>query len=463
MNNLKYIIYARKSQENRDRQALSIDSQLTELREFAQRSGLAVVEELNESQTAYKPGRPVFAHMLQLLGEGVANAVLVWKPDRIARNAHDGGDFIQAMDDGQILELRTPYECYRREDNRLMLYIHFGMSNDYSRQISANVKRGNREKYRRGEFVGRAPIGYLNAKVGISRSIVIDTLKGPLVRRVFEEFATGKFGVQEIVRMAGDWGLTSVNNQPLAKSGMYKLLCCSAYYGVYVHGGEPHEGTYTPLVSKKLFDEVQKMLRNRSKPRKQDWVHSYKTIVKCGGCGCAITAETKTKHFKRTDRDASYTYYRCTRRRGKCGEPGVTEDELEGMIKERVINIAIDEEAWKLGIELLKEKNNEQLELNAAVRKQMEIERDAVEGELKRLLELRMSEEISAEEYSGAKKDLLDKKVRLSEKLVERDQFPEGWLELAEKFFDNAYKARKAGFSSGCRLEPDFTGRKTAI
>ena len=171
---LKYIIYTRKSQENRDRQALSIGSQIVELKEYASKEGLEVIKTFKESQTAFKPGRPVFAEMMEYLQAGVAKSILVWKPDRIARNALDGGKFIQAMDDGHIQELRTPYERFRKEDNRMMLYIHFGMSNDYSRQISANVKRGNREKYRRGEYPSHAPLGYLNAKVGDSRNIVPD-------------------------------------------------------------------------------------------------------------------------------------------------------------------------------------------------------------------------------------------------------------------------------------------------
>ena len=444
MPNLKYIIYTRKSQESRDKQVLSIESQKTELRDFAVRGGLNVVAELEESQTAYKPGRPVFARMVEMLEAGVANAVLVWKPDRIARNALDGGRFIQAMDDGMILELRTPYEALRREENRLMMYIHFGMSNDYSRQISANVKRGNREKCRRGEFVGRALPGYLNHQFEDKhRNIIPDPVKAPLMRKVFEEFVTGNYSVQGIVRTASECGLTSVNCKPLAKSGMYKLLSCTAYYGVFQHAGELHQGSYEPLITKELFDRVQVVLRGRSKPRKKDWVHAYKAIIKCGGCGCAVTAETKIKHYRRTNRDASYTYYRCTRRRGKCWEEGLTEPELEQVIRDYVGKIEIDEEVWKLGVELLKAKNADELVMNAGVRKEMERERDEVEKQMERLLRLRMDNEVTLDEYASEKSKLLNRKVDLSEKLAERDQHPANWLELAENFFETAYQARR--------------------
>lgn len=308
-NKLKYIIYCRKSQEHVDRQALSIEAQKRELLEYAKMNELQVVQILEESQSAYKLGRPIFDKMMKLFEESLANAILTWKSDRLARNAFDGGRVIQALDDKIVQEIRTPYEMFRQEDNRVILYLAFGMSNDVSRQISANVRRGNRQKYERGEFVGCAPPGYLNVKVGNSRNIAPDSIKAPLVRRVFEEFVSGNFSVQEICRRASEWGLTSINGNKIAKSCMYILLRRTVYYGVFKHGGESHQGSYEPLISKALFYRVQEVLNDRGKPRKKNWVHAYKGLIKCAGCGCAITAETKVKYYKGTNRTASYTYY----------------------------------------------------------------------------------------------------------------------------------------------------------
>lgn len=442
-NKLKYIIYCRKSQEHVDKQALSIEAQKRELLEYARMNKLQVMQILEESQSAYRLGRPIFDKMMRLFEEGIANAILAWKPDRLARNALDGGRVIQALDDKVLQEIRTPYENFRQEDNRMMLYIHFGMSNDFSRQISANVKRGNRQKYARGEFCGHAPLGYLNVKAGNSRNITPDPVKAPLVKRIFEEFALGKYSVQEICRRASDWGLTSLFGNKMAKSGMYTLLRRPVYYGVFQHGGEFHQGSFEHLISKGLYDQVQSVLSNRSKPRKQDWVHAYKGLIKCAGCGCAITAETKTKHYRRTNRDASYTYYRCTRRRGPCSQPGVTEAELENMIKGYVSQIEIDREAWDLGVELLKAKHSKEMEIDMEVRKQLERGKDKVDLELERLLGMRLDEEITAEEYAEAKRRLVDRQIELKEKTEDREDTSANWLELAENFFETAFQARE--------------------
>lgn len=455
---LKYAIYTRKSQENRDRQALSIDSQISELQEFARKEGLNVVKVLKESQTAFKPGRPVFAELMEYAEEGIVEAVLAWKPDRIARNALDGGRFIQAIDDGYIAELRTPYERFRKEDNRMMLYIHFGMSNDYSRQISANVKRGNREKYRRGEYVGKAPLGYLNEKVGNSRNITPDPDKAPVIKQLFQDYSTGNYSVMDMVRKADSLGLSSVYGRKIAKSGMYTLLQRSAYYGVYEHAGEAHEGSYEPLISKSLFDKVQDVLANKGKPRKRDWSnHAYKGgLIKCAECGCSITATTKVKFYKKTGNTGVYSYYHCSKRRGKCGQKPVKDDELELMLKGYISKVEIDKEVWELGIELLKAKHaNEMQQIESArVRKQMEYNK--VEKDLERLLEMRMSEEITPEEYIKAKGQLLDQRVALKEQLEDKEHSSDNWLELAENFFETAFRARSI-------MDGDDTEAKRAL
>lgn len=441
--NVKYFIYCRKSSEARDRQALSIEAQKRELTEFAHRNGLQVIETLEESQSAYKEGRPIFHRMMELVEAGVANGILTWKPDRLARNAIDGGRIINDLDKAMLREIRTPSDLFRQEDNRVMLWLAFGMSNDLSRQISANVKRGNRQKYERGEFVGKAPLGYLNAQVGNSRNIVIDPDKGPFVKRLFEEYATGKYSVMDMSRKADEWGLTSVYKHKLPKSEMYRLLQRTAYYGVYRHNGEYHQGSYVPLISKDLFDRAQEVLKGRSTPRKQSWVHAYKGLIKCAGCGCFITAETKTKHYKRTDRDASYTYYRCTRRKGHCSQPGVTESELEIMIANYVEKITIDREVWELGVELLKAKNSEEFAQQAKVRDSAEREIAAVDRKMQALLDLRLNEEITFEEYATQKKLYVDQRIVLKERLEDREQSTSHWLELAENFFETAFSARE--------------------
>ncbi len=88
-NNLsqKFFLYARKSTDVEDKQVLSIEAQIAELRAFAKQNNLNIIEELVEKQSAKIPGRPVFGEMLKRIERGEADGILAWHPDRLARNS----------------------------------------------------------------------------------------------------------------------------------------------------------------------------------------------------------------------------------------------------------------------------------------------------------------------------------------------------------------------------------------
>jgi len=83
---MKFFLYARKSTDDEERQMLSIEAQLAELREYASNEGLNVTLEFVESRTAKTPGRPIFNDMLERIENGEASGLLAWHPDRLARN-----------------------------------------------------------------------------------------------------------------------------------------------------------------------------------------------------------------------------------------------------------------------------------------------------------------------------------------------------------------------------------------
>jgi len=104
----KYILYARKSTDEDDRQVLSIEAQMAELKEFAAKEKLEIAASLCEAKTAKEPGRNLFGEMLRRISDGEADGILAWHPDRLARNPIDGGQIIYMVDTGKINSSNFP-------------------------------------------------------------------------------------------------------------------------------------------------------------------------------------------------------------------------------------------------------------------------------------------------------------------------------------------------------------------
>ena len=192
----KYIAYCRKSTDDDNKQILSIEAQVTELKEYAKKENLEIFLLLTESKTAKKPGREVFEKMLKIIEKGEANGIISWNPDRLVRNSIDGGKIIYLLDTGKLQSLKFPTHWFENTpQGRFMLSIAFGQAKYYIDNLSENVKRGLRQKLRNGVFPGKAPYGYFNEQK--KRVIEVDQKKGRIVRKKFLLFFTRKKKISE--------------------------------------------------------------------------------------------------------------------------------------------------------------------------------------------------------------------------------------------------------------------------
>ena len=286
----KFFLYIRKSTDEDDRQVLSLESQEVELKEFAHREQIEICETLRESQTAKEPGRPVFNDMVKRIEHGEAAGIVAWHPDRLARNSVDGGKIIYLLDTGKLRALKFPtFWCEATPQGKFMLSIAFGQSKYFVDNLSENTKRGLRQKLRRGEWPGCAPLGYDNDLR--THTIVVDTEKSRLVRKLFESYAVGRYSLKEIQNMCDRIGLLSRNGKRISKSNIVHLLSNPFYYGVIRYNSEHHEGRHEPLITKKLFDTCQSVMAHKSRPLKRGGAkYAFRGLINCAECGCAITA-----------------------------------------------------------------------------------------------------------------------------------------------------------------------------
>ena len=429
---MKYIVYARKSTEEDDRQILSIEAQLVELREFAAKEKLEIVASFEEAKTAKEPVRIKFGEMLSFLESGKAEGILSWNPDRLARNSVDGGRIIHMIDRGLIKALKFPTFWFEPTPQGLfMLSIAFGQSKYYVDNLRENTKRGLRQKIRNGVWPGWAPLGYLNNLK--THGIDIDPGKASKLRKIFELYATGNHTLYSLANWCDQNQLQGKLEKKISVSNIHSILKNIFYIGLMRYNGEIFEGTHEPIISKKLFDKVQEILHKRSKPQQKEKKNNFAFLglAKCGSCGCSITAEKQKGH----------NYYRCTKKKDFCQEKYIREEMLLEQIKMFLQKISLSShDTEKILLEF--NKNEEQAKEEAKITAQnLRLELGDIETKLGKLLDAYLGEVISADEYKPRKEKLLVQKVELVDKIRDFEQKGLSWLEPAREFIKSLYQA----------------------
>jgi site-specific DNA recombinase len=445
-NSLNYIRYSRKSSESKEKQIASIRDQNAECDEHAARLGLHVVARLQEEKSAFKPNkRAKFNELVDAIKKGKANAIITWKPDRICRNPLEGGEVLQLLQDGILKEIRTPLgDVYTPDSDHLILQIHFGMANQYSRLLSQNVKRGlNRKAKDRHEYPRRAPLGYEGFGERGQRDIRPHPIEAPFIIKAFKLAATGVYSLAHILEELHAADFRSKNGRKISKSYLYTILTCPTYYGWFYQAGELFEGHYEAIISKGLFDLVQEKLKDRSKPRNMTWVRAYTKLFHCGTCGCAITTTVKKKFVKSIGEYRLYTYHHCTKRRGLCDESQVSDAEMTKLVLELVDSISIDDEVWRLGIELVREKHASEVNKNSHALQYTNQQNVGIRDQINRLVEMRTNEELTKEEFLEQKERLAKKLDVDKNKVAESNDSMKTWLELMEEFLNTAFQIRE--------------------
>ena len=180
---------------------LSIDSQIKEMLELAEREGLEIVAMKRESHSAKETGqRPVFNEIVEELTAGKYNGILTWAADRIIRNAGDLGRIVDLMDAGHLQEIRTFSQGFRNNPNeKFLLTILGGQAKLENDNRGINVKRGLRTRVEIGLWPGTAPVGYRNQKLMDKKcQVIIDPERAPIIKKMFKKMAYEKWSGRKI-------------------------------------------------------------------------------------------------------------------------------------------------------------------------------------------------------------------------------------------------------------------------
>jgi DNA invertase Pin-like site-specific DNA recombinase len=354
---IKYCLYARKSTETEERQILSIDSQIKEMLQIAEKDGLEVVEIRRESHSAKNSSeRPVFNSIIDDIRAGKFNGVMAWAPDRLSRNAGDLGTLVDLMDQKLLLEIRTYGQRFINSPNeKFLLMILCSQAKLENDNKSINVRRGLRARVEMGLWPTTAPTGYLNQKTMDKKcQVLIDPERGPVIKKMFEKMAYEKFSGRKIYHwLRFELNFRTQYNHHLSLSNIYLLLQNHFYYGTFEYprgSGNWYAGKHEPIITKELFEQVQEQLK-RNEINRETREFAFTKLLICGLCGSGITAQEKYKKLK-DGTMARYVYYACTRSRDlHCKNEYIREEELINKLLEMIDKIDMNELGLKVRLE----------------------------------------------------------------------------------------------------------------
>ena len=440
----KFFLYARKSTDVEDKQVLSIEAQLQELRDYAKRENIEISAEIVEKQSAKIPGRPMFNKMLDDI-EKLGGNILAWHPDRLARNSIDGGKIIYLLDTEKLATLKFPtFWCDSTSQGKFMLNMAFGQSKYYVDSLSENTKRGMRQKVRRGEYPGLTPVGYINDSR--TKTIAVDKKSAPVIRQAYEMYSDGNQTLDTIGMFLAQNNLFGKNGKKIHRTRATFILSNPFYYGHFRFNKEVYEGKHEPVVDKKLWDKVQEVMKERGRPRHKmkNEPQAYCGLLSCATCGMMITGEYKvktqlngTQHF--------YTYYHCTKKRRdmKCPEPCIRQESLDEQISSLLQKVSMPQDwADYLNMRLEKDKMESAQSVSIFVSENEKKIQDIV-VRLQRLLDGYLDQDIDKEVYRSEKSKLLSEKKSLETEISRSQGKQKLWLEPMQKWINKAQNMEK--------------------
>lgn len=343
------IIFARVSSKRQKDEGISLEVQKENTTQYCKEKGLNVIATYSIDESSTHGDRATFHKMINFAAQCEGKvAIVVAYVDRLQRLPEDSY-YVESLRRSGKVEIHFIKErLIITKDSaatELTFWNMFVMfANAQVNSQTDKVKASLDKNWSLGKWQGQAPIGYLNIKTEDNKAdVIVDPVRGPIIKKLFEEYATGNHSTNSLYELAKTLGLYSIMKKKkgcyVSKNSIYELLTRPFYYGEMCVKGELMPHVYEPLVSKELFDKVQKLLiqngnHNRANVKETSkTVYTFRRLIRCKECDCLITPEKKVKKSGR-----EYVYLRCGHSGKVCHQGVVNEKDIIEQLKMEVFN-----------------------------------------------------------------------------------------------------------------------------
>ncbi len=437
---MKTVIFCRVSSKEQEETGYSLPAQEKFLREYADKQGLEVAKVFAISESAAgKVQRKTFNEMIEYVRKKNICSIVVETTDRLTRNFSDVpiiDAWIMESEEHQVHLAKEGCVLHNasRSHEWFMWRVKVATAEYYVRLLSENVKKGQKEKLAQGWIPTKPPIGYKTVGETGHKIHIIDERVAPLVRKMFELYATGGHSVKTLAKKMYDEGLRSLKGNKLTNSRIHSLLRDPFYIGKIRWNGEIKDGKHEPLISKELFDKVQAMLDRKNTPKYRKHSYLFQGLIRCAGCNGLITWEFHKGHRY----GHCNHYHNCTKTKW-VKEPEVEEQLITAFDNLKIKNSRIVEWLKKA----LKESHQDEIAYHNTTVGELQARYEAIQKRMDKLYDDKLDEKITPDFYNRKFKQYSEEKDEIAESIKRHSTASTGYLNLGINLYELSQRAKE--------------------
>jgi site-specific DNA recombinase len=450
---MKAIILARVSTEEQKEAGNSLPAQVERLKNYCRNKGFEISETFSFDESAYKTKRDNFDKILEMIKQSKEKVIVCFdKVDRFSRNPFD-----KRVSTLYELSMKDKIELHFASDNiiinseisatqKFQFNMSLGLAKYYSDAIRDSVKRAYEAKIKKGEWLAKAPIGYINIKDEKgNKDLIIDTSKSHFIVKIFKMHSTGNYSLSQITKEMKELGLRGNNktSKPLSKSMIHHILKNPFYYGEMIIKEKIYPHKYEHLISRETFNKCQEVFTGyHKKPFKYaSKPFILRGMIKCSDCGCTISPETAKGHI----------YYSCTNSKKLHDKRAyIREEDLLKPVYEVLEKIQLPDDKIQKITEYLKETNEAKNLFQEKALRSLRKEYDLIEKMINKLFDLNLKndESITNDMFSKKLKELKEKQIDIEERMKRHTEADEKFYLTANKVLSLSKRAYEVFESS---------------
>lgn len=437
----KAIIYSRVSTTDQKEKGYSLKEQERLLIQYCKKENITVLNSYVEDYSAKNFDRPVFRELLEFAKQhsNEIDYLLVYKWDRFSRNITESYEYIDKFKKLSI-EVNSINEWIDHSVHMSQYMLAFSLVNpDVENRVrSDRVTTGMRASLKEGRWCSSIPTGYKKGRDSNDKPLmsINEEIAGEL-RQLFQDFSTGNYTQAELIRKYNS------DKLKLNKTKFNKMLRNRLYAGeIYIKSNETEQesivkGIHEPLISKEVFNNIQRVLNGRrpisNQMSKHDHLLPLRGLLICDNCGRKLTGTTKTKKSgKKYSYYHGYSKYKC--------ECKVPTNELHNQVEVLLKKLKPNKEIKELILNMVKESETEYRGDTRTEKNKIKKELDEINLKKNKLIDKFVEDQIAKEDYNRYILNLDNKKFELETKFSELSYKVENIEELVSntmKYFES--------------------------